>query len=103
MNCKRLHTAALLLMLCLFTACAQQVPSITTPPASGSGECIAGGAQFAIGRTADATLVEQARQRSGARMARVLRPGQVVTMEFSSQRLTLDVDAGDLVTRARCG
>lgn len=105
MNCKHLHTAVLLPMLCLFTACAQQVPSITAPPASGSGsgECSAGGAQFAIGRTADATLVEQARQRSGARMARVLKPGQIVTMEFSSQRLTLDIDAGDLVTRARCG
>jgi hypothetical protein len=41
--------------------------------------------------------------RSGALMARVLRPGQAVTMEFNAQRLNLDLDSGNSVTRARCG
>jgi hypothetical protein len=103
MKCNYLRPAAPLLMLCLLAACAQQAPPVATPAASGSGECSAAGAQFAIGRSADATLVEQARQRSGARMARVLRPGQAVTMEFSSQRLNLDIDAANQVTRVRCG
>ena len=103
MNCNYLRPAASLLMLCLLVACAQPAPSMTTPAASGSGECNAPGAQFAIGRSADATLVEEARQRSGARTARVIRPGQAVTLEFSPQRLNLDIDAGNLVTQARCG
>ncbi|NML85049.1 MAG: starvation-inducible protein [Polaromonas sp.] len=103
MNCNHLRPTASLLMLCMLVACAQPAPSMTTPAASGSGECNASGAQFAIGRSADATLVEEARQRSGARTARVIRPGQAVTLEFSSQRLNLDIDAGNSVTQARCG
>ncbi len=77
---------------------AYPVPS--GPPAS---ICKAQGAQFAIGKAPGASVVEQARQRSGAYMARVLRPGQVVTMEFNAQRLNLDLDGAGLITRARCG
>ncbi|MBC7477848.1 MAG: proteinase inhibitor I78, partial [Pseudorhodobacter sp.] len=47
--------------------------------------------------------VEEARQRSGSYMARVLRPGQVVTMEFSAQRLNLDLNAAGVITGVRCG
>ena len=83
-----------------------------TSPAAGAGRvpagpsggiCNAQGAQFAIGKAPGASVVEQARQRSGAYMARVLRPGQMVTMEFNAQRLNLDLDAAGVITRARCG
>jgi hypothetical protein len=67
------------------------------------GVCNAQGAQFAVGKTAGASVVEDARQRSGSLMARVLRPGQMVTMEFNAQRLNLDVDAASVIRRARCG
>lgn len=92
-------------LLCLLSACAQQTPATPAAPPSAAvgGECKASGAQFAVGRNAEATLVEQARQRSGAHMARVIRPGQPVTMDFSSQRLNLDVDAGNRITRVHCG
>ena len=77
-----------------------------TAPASGATApvlCSAQGAQFAVGKPASASVVEQARKRSGAQMARLLRPDQVVTMEFSAQRLNLDVNAAGVITRARCG
>lgn len=83
-----------------------------SPPSAGTGAapsgptagvCNAQGAQFAVGKTAGASVVEQARQRSGSYMARVLRPGQMVTMEFNAQRLNLDVDGAGVVTRVRCG
>ena len=83
-----------------------------TPPAAGLGGapvapvgtvCNAQGAQFVIGKTPGASVVEDARQRSGAFMARVLRPGQAVTMEFNAQRLNLDLNAAGLITGARCG
>lgn len=65
--------------------------------------CEAEPAQSAVGQVATASVVEQARQRAGARSARVLRPGQVVTMEFDATRLNLDVDGESRVLRVRCG
>jgi hypothetical protein len=65
--------------------------------------CQAEPAQSVIGQVATAAVVEEARQRAGARSARVLRPGQVVTMEFDATRLNLDVDAASRVVRVRCG
>ena len=72
------------------------------PPAAGTA-CNAQGAQFAIGKTPGARVVEEARQRSGSYMARVLRPGQMVTMEFNAQRLNLDLNAAGVITGVRCG
>lgn len=72
------------------------------PPPPGTA-CNAEGAQFAVGQRAAASMVEEARQRSGSYMARVLWPKQVVTMEFNAQRLNLDVDAAGVVQRVRCG
>ncbi len=103
---------ALKLVLCSLTAVAllgcttpASPPATSGPLPAGPSEgiCNAQGAQFAIGKTAAASLVEQARQRSGSYMARVLRPNQVVTMEFNAQRLNLDVDTAGVITRARCG
>lgn len=90
----------------LLAACTTPAPTPATdtaPPGPSAGVCNAQGAQFAVGKTAGASVVEEARQRSGAYMARVLRPNQVVTMEFNAQRLNLDVDGAAVVTRVRCG
>ena len=73
------------------------------PPPTAGTACNAQGAQFAIGKTPGASVVEEARQRSGSYMARVLRPGQVVTMEFNAQRLNLDLNAAGVITGVRCG
>jgi hypothetical protein len=72
-------------------------------PAPAPQACNAANAQFAIGQAPTASVIEEARRRSGAQMARVLRPGQVVTLEFNGSRLNLDVDASDRVVRVRCG
>lgn len=90
----------------LFGCATPSTPSAGTGPVPGGpsgGICNAQGAQFAIGKAPGASIVEQARQRSGSYMARVLRPNQAVTMEFNAQRLNLDVDAAGVITRARCG
>jgi len=71
------------------------------PPAASA--CNAQGAEFAIGKMPGASVVEEARQRSGSYMARVLRPGQMVTMEFNAQRLNLDLNTACVITRVRCG
>ncbi len=81
----------------------QSAPPAPPPPALQQTGCDAAAAQFAVGQAFNAPLAEQARQRAGAETARALRPGQIVTMEFNGQRLNLDVDASERVTRVRCG
>ena len=65
--------------------------------------CNAQPVQSFIGRTNTAQNLEQARQRSGAAMARVLHPGQATTREFNAERLNLEVDATGRILAARCG
>lgn len=90
----------------LLAACAPTTPppaQSPRPPAPGQAKCDAAGGQFAIGAALDAPLVERVRVRTGSHIARVLRPGQVVTMEFSEQRVNVEIDAAGKVVRVRCG
>jgi hypothetical protein len=65
--------------------------------------CDANAARGAIGQVATPDVVEKARLAAGAQMARTLKPGQVVTMEYHSSRLNVDVNEGNVVTGVRCG
>lgn len=81
-------------------------PSTTAPsPAAPApmAECNAQPAQFAVGQNSTATVMESARVRSGAHMARILRPGQMITKEFNAQRLNLEVDGSGRIVAVRCG
>jgi hypothetical protein len=90
----------------LIAACGNMTPA-SSGAASGSApaatRCNAAPAQFAVGRTIDAALESDARARAGARLSRVLKPNQVVTMEFNAERLNLNVDDAGRVTRVSCG
>ena len=60
-------------------------------------------AQWAVGKTNTVQHVEDARRRSGALMARVLRANQPTTQEFNAERLNLVVDATGRILTASCG
>ena len=101
---QRLPSIALLAsMLLALGACAAppEPAAPAAPPALGS--CDASKAQFAVGHEAGLAIQDQARERSGARVVRTLRPGQPVTMEYSADRLNLALDAGGRVVRVTCG
>jgi len=66
-------------------------------------ECNAQPARWAVGKVADAALVERVRSDTNSERARVLKPGQMVTMEFRVDRVNIDVDANNVVTDVRCG
>lgn len=72
-------------------------------PVGNDGRCEASGADFAMGKQASAELLEQARKASGSQMARILKPHDVVTLEYRSERLNLNVDEQGRVTRVNCG
>lgn len=67
------------------------------------GKCDAKAAQAYVGQTASADVAAQAKTAAGANTVRMLKPGQMVTMEFRAGRLNLDVDANNVITSARCG
>ncbi|MDH5821831.1 I78 family peptidase inhibitor [Luteimonas sp. RD2P54] len=67
------------------------------------GDCDASAVQSLVGQRADASVVEQARNGAGAEVARVLKPDQMVTMEFRAGRLNIDVDDDGVITALRCG
>lgn len=95
--------AALVTTSLLISACGTPTTGQTPEPAPVSGRCNATPAQFAVGRNADAALENEARTRAGAKTVRVLKPNQIVTMEFNAERLNLSVDDAGRVTRVSCG
>lgn len=101
-----IHRPLYLLVICFgLEACAQPAPppALPQPPMNAPGQCNESAAQFAVGQLADAKLAEQARIKAGAQRVRMVRPGQMVTMEYDAGRLTMDVDAAGRVSGVRCG
>lgn len=69
----------------------------------GEKSCDAAALQSQIGQKATPSVMEDLRTRSGSTTARMLRPGQLVTMEYNATRLNLIVDDKDVMTAIRCG
>ncbi|AZE35149.1 putative lipoprotein [Pseudomonas chlororaphis subsp. aureofaciens] len=70
---------------------------------SGHSRCEAKAAEFAIGKKASPELLEQARTRAGAQNARILKPNDMITLEYRSDRLNLNTDNNLVITRVNCG
>jgi Peptidase inhibitor I78 family len=101
---KRLLAIASSLLAALALGGCAAAPAAEQPSANAApGSCDASKAQFAVGRDPGLAIQDQARERSGARTVRTLRPGQLVTMEYSGDRLNLELDASGKVVRVRCG
>ena len=66
-------------------------------------QCNADRVQPLVGREATTDVVTRAKDRSGARTVRLIKPGEAVTMDFRSDRLNLDLDNVNTITAARCG
>ena len=92
-------------LLLMTMACAPAPPpKPETFPEVGTGRrCNAGPAQSLIGRQASSAVGAEALRLSGAGIMRWLRPGDIVTMEYREDRLNIELDANNRVTRLRCG
>jgi peptidase inhibitor I78 family protein len=80
-------------------ACATTSNEPSLPP----GPCHAEAGAALVGRAANAALGAEALRLTGARRLRWIRPGDVVTMDYSAERLNLHLDAEDKVERLACG
>lgn len=87
----------------LLSACMTSAPPMGGPLPPMEDRCNAELAKSAIGKAATAQVVEHARIDARADLARVLQPGQVVTMEFRAGRLNVDVNDRNAIVGLRCG
>src|SRR3546814_16337764 len=66
-------------------------------------QCDADAAQSYIGQDASEATVAEAKAAAGATGAlRVIKPGQPVTMDFSADRLNVEVDDDNAIVRITC-
>jgi hypothetical protein len=80
-------------------ATAQPAPA----PVSPQGACEISGLSGLVGQPATAELGAEAMRLSGATRLRWIRPGDMVTMDYSPQRLNIHLDAQNRVDRFACG
>ena len=94
--------AALALAGCS-TPGASEPGKAATATDAGHSRCESKAAEFAIGQKASPQLLEQARTRAGAQNARILKPNDMVTLEYRSNRVNLNTDTNGKVVRVNCG
>ena len=105
----KLAPTALLMATALMAGCSSTSESSgsasqgSTAAQPGLSRCDASAAQFAVGKPVSPALLDQAKAKSGAQMARALGPNDMVTLEYRSERLNLNTDQAGTVTRANCG
>lgn len=84
-------------------ACAPMPPTTGGPLPPATFQCVAEPGAWAIGKAASAEVVERIRVDTHSRIARVLRPGQAVTMEFSAERVNVNVNDRNAIIGVTCG
>ena len=65
-------------------------------------DCNADRAESAVGQKANSEMLDTYRKQADAQLARILRPRDVITMEYNPQRLNLRVDEQDMVISVNC-
>ncbi|MCG6540069.1 peptidase inhibitor I78 family protein [Pseudomonas sp. KSR10] len=98
-----IRSITLMLYGAILLGCQSSTSDSMQTPQDTTGRCNAGAVQALVGKHASPALLEQARQQSGAAIARILRPGDVVTLEYNAQRLTLTTDESLEIQRIGCG
>ena len=91
------HTSlALVAAFTLVQACTELPTAPKTDPIIG--DCGAENFQHLIGQTYALSNMTELPQ-----PLRVIRPGQAVTMDYSAQRMNVDLDSSDVIARIYCG
>lgn len=93
---------SLLSPLLLLAACAS--PPATPPPAAEAPmACNADAARRWVGEPATAANIEAVRKATGAVVIRVLKPDQMVTLEYRGDRVNVLQDSAGAIERVSCG
>ena len=98
---RTLLAALVLVAATSLPACAPMPPAEPSPPYTG--QCDAELARWAIGQAATSEVVERIRIDTHSQVARVIRPGQAVTMDYSAARVNVHVNERNAITGVTCG
>ncbi|MDB5679593.1 I78 family peptidase inhibitor [Sphingomonas bacterium] len=90
---------AILLTPILLGACNPPLADMPMPP----GKCVDRIVTEKVGRIYSAALGKRLMHVTGARTLRVIRPGQMVTMDFLEDRLNVHIDADGRILSFNCG
>lgn len=74
-----------------------------TPAPGEGGTCRPDSLAAFAGRSATPETLAELQRESGAKTIRVVQPGMMVTMEFSAERVTVQLAPGNKIERASCG
>ena len=90
----------------LLAACSAVQPQSAGPavqdPAS-AGQCHADKVAWAVGQAASQEVMARVWKESGAGLIRPISPGQAVTRDFRPDRVNVDLDKDNTITRITCG
>ncbi len=95
-------TAALAVAALGLSACAAP-PVAAVPPAAGTFQCVAEAGAWAVGQPVSDALVAKVTADTHSRTARVVRPGEAVTMDYRGDRVNVMLDMNSRVDRVTCG
>lgn len=89
----------------LLAACSSIQPDPGAPGRAGAaaGACHAEAVAWAVGQPADEAVMARVWRESGAGLIRPIGPGQVVTRDFRPDRVNVEIDANNTITRITCG
>lgn len=73
------------------------------PSDAAASECDSDSVQNLLGQAYSDSAGETARQKSGSRIIRLLKPGQVMTMEYDPTRINIILDDKGAIQALRCG
>ena len=77
--------------------CVYEPPPVMDP-APAEDACGASGLQDLVGQSAKKLEVIRF-----ARTVRIIRPGMAVTMDYSAERLNIEINEAEMITRVSCG
>ena len=97
-----LSTASAALLL---SACSSVQPDPGAPGQFGSaaGNCNAGPVAWAVGKQAEQDVMRRVWHESGAGLIRPIGPDTAVTRDFRPDRVNVDIDRNNTITRVSCG
>lgn len=96
-------SALALAAACALAGCAPMAQTSRAAPPPPPGPCNAPGASWAIGRAVDQELVNRVIHDTGSRVARVVEPGQPVTMDYNPERVSILLNERGAITGIDCG
>jgi hypothetical protein len=88
-----------LLGAAMLGGCATPAPK----PLPEDAKCDAAKGQFALNRNYTVELGASIQQSTGSRLMRVTRPGEAVTMDYRQDRVNVELNENNAITRISCG